>query len=143
MKVFLLLLAFAGTTPILNDQELSLGGIVLGQSEASVIRALGRPKGRTENGSDYLPLELSYPGLAVLLDEQGVGGLISSSKRFCTPAGICPGMSYAEAQQIYGLALVTKTTDRVSTGYLYGDGCWLKLAVKLGKVETMEVACAP
>jgi len=77
----LLLLALATASPS-PDRELSLGGIVLGQSETSVIQAHGSPKSRAEGGSDYLPVRLSYPGLTVLLDEQGVGGWRSAG-----PAG--------------------------------------------------------
>jgi hypothetical protein len=139
---YLLLLALATANPA-PDQELSLGGIVLGQSELSVIQALGSPKSRAEGDSDYLPVKLSYSGLTVLLDEQGVGGLISTSKRFCTPAGVCPGTTYAKAQQIYGSALVTEIVGGLPVGYVYGDGCWLEFAQNSGKVQTIELACSP
>jgi hypothetical protein len=138
----LLLLALATATAS-PDSELSLGGIVLGQSETSVVRALGSPKSRAEGDSDYLPVKLSYSGLTVLLDEQGVGGLISTSKRFCTPAGVCPGTTYANAQHIYGSALVTEMVGGLPVGYIYGDGCWLEFVQTSGKVKTIELACSP
>ena len=140
MKVLLLALAVTTASP---NTELSLGGIVLGQSEASVVRTLGLPKSRTGESSDYLPVRLSYSGITVLLDEQGVGGLISTGKRFCTPAGVCPGTPLAKAKQIYGPAWVTEMVDGSPGGYVYGDGCWLEFSVKSGKVQTIEIACSP
>ncbi|WP_457095894.1 hypothetical protein [Lysobacter sp. P5_B9] len=137
----LLLLALATASP--PGQELSLGSIVLGQSEASVVELLGQPQSRTEGGSDYLPTKLSYPGFTVLLDEQGVGGLISTNGKFCTPAGACPGMAYAKVQRIYGAALVTELIKGSPVGYVYGEGCWLEFTQKAGKVQTIEVACSP
>ena len=137
----LLLLALA--TASTSDRELSIGAIVLGQSEVSVVEVLGQPQSRTDGGSDYLPTNLSYPGFTVLLDEQGVGGIISTNKKFCTPAGACPGMSYAEVQRIYGSALATEFVDGSPVGYVYGDGCWLEFTQTAGKVQTIEVACSP
>ena len=138
----LLLLALAAATSSL-DNELSLGGVVLGQSEAAVIQELGRPLHRIEGGSDYLPIELSYSGITVLLDEQGVGGLISTDKRFCTSADVCPGTPLAKAQLLYGSEWVTQIVDGSPVGYVYGDGCWLEFKLKSGKVQTIELACSP
>ena len=140
MRILLLALAAATSSP---DSALSVGGLTLGQSEATVIQALGRPSGRTEGGSDYLPVKLSYPGITVLLDEQGVGGLISTGKKFCTPAGVCPGTPLTKAQHLYGSAWVTETVNGSPVGYVYGDGCWLEFALKFGKVQSIELACSP
>jgi len=137
----LLLLALAAAVPA--DKELSLGGVVLGQSEVSVVEALGQPQSRIDGGSDYLPIKLTYPGFIVLLDEQGVGGMLSSNKKFCTPVGVCPGMSYDQAQRIYRSALSTQLVDGAPVGFMHGDGCWLEFAQKGGKVQAIEVACAP
>lgn len=140
MKALVLTLAASIPSP---DAELSLAGIVLGQSETSVVRALGEPKSRTYGDSDYLPVRLTYSGITVLLDEQGVGGLISTDKRFCTPAGVCPGISLAMAKQIYGPAWVTEMVEGSPVGYVHGDGCWLEFSVESGMVQTIELACSP
>jgi len=140
MKALVLALGASIASP---DAELSLGDIVLGQSEASVVRALGQPKSRTDRDSDYLPVRLTYPGITVLLDEQGVGGLISTDKRFCTPAGVCPGIPLATAKQIYGPAWVTEIVEGSPVGYVYGDGCWLEFSLESGNVQTIELACSP
>ena len=140
MKI--LLFAFAAVTSS-SGNDVALGGIALGQSEAAVVQVLGKPTSRTEIGSDYLPIKLSYPGITVMLDEQGVGGLISSDKRFCTPAGVCPGTSLAQAKRLYGSAWVTETVDGLPVGYVYGDGCWLAFELKSGTVRAVELACSP
>ena len=137
-----LVLALAAATAS-SDAELSLGGIVLGQSEASVVRTLGQPKSRTNGSSDYLPVRLTYSGFTVLLDEQGVGGVISTNKSFCTLANVCPGMPVAKARQVYGPAWVTGMVDESPGGYVHGDGCWLEFSVKSDKVQSIELACSP
>jgi hypothetical protein len=140
MKVLVLALGASIASP---DAELSLANIMLGQSEASVVRALGQPKLRTDRDSDYLPVRLTYPGITVLLDEQVVGGLISNDKRFCTPAGVCPGTPLATAKQIYGPAWITEMVEGSPAGYVHGDGCWLKFSLESGNVQTIELACSP
>lgn len=140
MSTLLLALAAAILPP---DTSLSIGGLTLGQSEVAVVRALGAPSSRTEGGSDYLPVELSYPGITVLLDEQGVGGVISTGKAFCTPAGVCPGTPVAEALRLYGEAWVTQRVDGSPVGYVYDEGCWLEFALASGHVQRIELACMP
>lgn len=137
-----LLLAIAATT-VSPDTALSLGGIVLGQSEASVVRALGHPKSRTDQSPRYLPVRLSYSGITVLLDGQGVGGLISTGKKFCTSAGVCPGTPLARAKQIYGPAWVAQMAEGTPVGYVHGDDCWSEFSIKSGKVQSIELACSP
>ena len=106
-------------------EELSVGGIALLQSEATVVHTLGPPERRCETPDNFMPLELSYPGLTVLLDEQGVGGLISTSEKYCTVAGACPGMAWAEVERIYGDAL-RQSPGGVSTLWVAGEDCWME-----------------
>ncbi|MGN6224980.1 hypothetical protein [Pseudoxanthomonas sp.] len=138
----LLLIGLLTTNPGIDD-VLALGGISLGESEHSVVRRLGPPMKREEREGDYLPVTLSYRGLVVRLDEQGVGGLSSVDARFCTSNGACPGMSYAKVQDIYGTALTTETVEGGQIGYVYGDGCWLKFSQRAGRVSVIELACLP
>jgi hypothetical protein len=140
MKVLLLVIAAITSS---SGNEFALGGIALGQPEEAVIQALGSPISRTVGDSDYLPIQLSYPGITVRLDEQGVGGIVSTDKRFCTPAGVCPGTPLVNAQRLYGPAWVSETTGGSPVGYVYGDGCWLEFKLKSGKVQVVELACSP
>jgi hypothetical protein len=122
------------------EEPLALGGIALLQSEATVLRTLGPPERRSETPENFMPLELSYPGLTVLLDEQGVGGLTSTSEKYCTVAGACPGMSWAEVERIYGDAL-RERAEGVSTWWVEGEDCWMEFTHASGKVDEIAVKC--
>ncbi len=93
--------------------------------------------------TDDLPITLAYPGFTIDLDEQGVGRMLSSSNRYCTLAGACPGMPFADIQRIYGPAMMVEQVDGALKGYVFDDGCWLAFAVRAGAVDTVEVACVP
>jgi hypothetical protein len=132
-----------GTTPYDPDSEHSLGGIVIGQEEVSVIAALGPPRQRNNNVDGALPIELSYNGLVVYLDEQGVGGIVSTSQRFCTPSKVCPGMTIDRVQQIYGAPVSTTRGHTTLLQYFLNDGCWIQLAANKNVISSIEVLCSP
>lgn len=137
----LLLLAAAAQGP--PGRALSLGGIALGQPEQEVIARLGRPKARTTTEGAFLPVRLDYPGLTVLLDEQGVGGVIATGRRRCTVEGICPGMHYAKAKAVYGQSLETSRSDGATLGFVYEEGCWLRFMARKEKIDSVEMQCSP
>ena len=126
-----------------GDDALGLGGLRLGQSESSVVAALGTPTRRTEAEADYLPVVLEFEGLVVRLDEQGLGGAESMSSRYCTPAGACPGMSYEHLRRLYGKNLVEHTGVPGAVAYVHGDGCWLEFKRSAAVVMSIELACSP
>ncbi|MFC3815145.1 hypothetical protein [Lysobacter sp. GCM10012299] len=127
-----------------TQHELVIGGITLGQSESSVIGTLGKPASRSvSETTDYLPVTLTYPGFTIGLDEQGVGRLLSSSSRYCTPVGACPGMRLVDVQRIYGPEMRVEQVDGAPKGYVFDEGCWLAFAVKSGNIDTIEVTCMP
>jgi hypothetical protein len=126
-----------------DEQRLTLGGITIGRSEASVIAVLGNPQRRTEEPYSFLPVTLSYPGLEIFLDEQGVGGVLSTSKHFCTPAKICPGMTLAEVARAYGASAAYERDGRVFRDYLPEDGCWLRIEFQADVAVAVETTCAP
>ena len=136
--------AYAGVSSVAFPEErLTLGGIAIGQSEASVTALLGNPKKRTEESDFFLPITLSYPGLVVSLDEQGVGGVHSSSEKFCTLANVCPGMTYAQVTEAYGHADPYERDGRVFRDYLWDDGCWLRISFQANVATTVETTCSP
>lgn len=134
----------AGEPSQIKDQELSLGGVALGDTETSVLRKLGRPARRTDAG-DFLNIRLDYPGLTVWLGEgRRVGEVLSTSKRHCTPSGICPGMPFAQAKTRYGTPLVTPRKDGTFMEYLSSESsCWLQLATRKGTVKSLRAECQP
>ena len=144
MKLAVLLALAASGAVFDARRELSVGGIRLGQSEAYVLSALGKPESRsTSETTDYLPVALEYPGFFIELDEQGVGRLLASSSRYCTPVGACPGMRLSDVQRIYGSAMKVEQIDGVPTGFVFNDGCWLAFSTRAEDVLTIEIACVP
>jgi hypothetical protein len=132
-----------------SDTPLSIGGVSLGQSEASVVANLGNPQNR-ERRVGFLPITLSYSDFWIYLDDQGVGGMRSTNPTICTAGNVCPGMTHAQVQSVYG-ASETYKQDSTSysdyptsySDYLGQDGCWLRIAFELDVVSSVEVMCSP
>ncbi len=142
---FLVFGAASAAKPLLvNDHELSLGGIALGDTESAVLRKLGQPLRTTDTG-DFLNIRMDYPGLTVWLGNgRRVGELLSTSKQHCTPATICPGMSFAKAKAKYGRPLVADREDGTFMEYPSSQSaCWLQLAVSKGIVKSVRAECQP
>jgi hypothetical protein len=142
---FLLLSAASAAEPsLVNDQEFSLGGIALGDTEAVVLRKLGQPRRTTDTG-DFLNIRMDYPGLTVWLGEgRRVGEVLSTLKQHCTPAGICPGMPFAKVKAKYGPPLVVDREDGIFMEYPGSQSaCWLQIAVSKGIVKSVRAECQP
>ena len=139
---FVLARANAGLVAPETDR-LTLGGITIGQSEASVVATLGKPRHRKKELDFFLPITLVYRGLVVSLDEQGVGSVLSTSKKFCTPAKICPGMTHAQVTKVYGPSDAYERDRAIFRDYLWDDGCWLRLKFQADTVSSVETTCSP
>ena len=127
------------------DNALSIGGVALDEPEESVLAKLGAPTSRLETG-DYLNVELQYPGLTVWLGEGGtVGEILSTSSKYCTPQGACPGQPFTKVQELYGSPLVAIREDgRYMEYYPQSDfPCWLQIAVESGIVGSIRSECQP
>ena len=135
-------LASAGSDELL-EQSLVIGGIAIGDDETSVTAALGKPNQRTEAPDHFLPITLSYPGLVISLDEQGVGGILSTSKEFCTPANVCPGMTYAQVRETYGPSEPYERGGHIFRDYLWNDGCWLRIEFEAEVATSIDATCSP
>jgi len=136
--------ALAAEPSPVNDHELSLGRIVIGDTEAAVLQRLGKPRSTAKIG-DFLDIRLDYPGLTVWLGEGNrVQELLSTSRKHCTPAGLCPGMSFATAKKKYGTPIVA---EREGGSFMEFPGsrspCWLQLSVDKDIVESVRVQCQP
>ena len=136
--------ASAAEPALVSDQELALGGIALGDTEAAVLRTLGQPRRTTDTG-DFLNIRMDYPGLTVWLGEgRRVGEVLSTSKKNCTPSGICPGMPFERAKGNYGPPLVAEREDGTFMEYPSSQSaCWLQLAVSKGIVKSVRAECQP
>ena len=136
--------ASAADHSLVNDQEFSLGGIALGDTEAAVLNKLGQPHLTTDTG-DFLNIRMDYPGLTVWLGEgRRVGEVLSTSKQHCTPAGICPDMPFAKVKAKYGLPLIADREDGTFMEYPGSlSACWLQIAVSKGIVKSVRAECQP
>ena len=136
--------ASAAEPSLVRDQELSLGGVAIGDTEAAVLRKLGQPRRTTDTG-DFLNISMEYPGLTVWLGEgRLVGEILSISKQHCTPARICPGTLFATAKAKYGSPLVADREDGTYMEYPSSQSsCWLQIAVNEGIVKSVRAECQP
>ena len=127
------------------DSALSLGGVELGGSAASVKAVLGSPSSRRQT-DDFLPVEMRFGGITIWLDETGrVGEILSKSPKYCTPQGACPGQLFSKVQALYGKPMVALREDgRYMEYYPTSDfPCWLQIAVVSGKVRSIRSECQP
>jgi hypothetical protein len=124
------------------DKDLSLGGISLGDGEALVLHKLGRP-GRISNTGESIRLD--YPGLTLWLGEgRRVAEILSTNSQFCSPAGACPGQSFATARAKYGRPLVADREDGRFMEYPSSESsCWLQLAIYHKVVDSIRAECQP
>jgi hypothetical protein len=139
--------AWAGDMPA---SELSIGGVVSGATEASVLRILGEPLQRVETGEGT---ELKYSGLVVTVGwlerraagvQQRVLALRGTGPDACTPRGLCPGMPASQTSRLYE---PSEPVQRESGSFIEyqpaGISCWLQVSALAGTVQTVTVACQP
>ena len=126
----------------MSANELSLGGVAIGDSEAVAIASLGDVV-RTEHPNDYLTIELESDGLTVFLDPQeGVGEIFSERSKHCTSAGVCPGMPFGKVSAALGRPIITnQDSSRFVAHYATTTDCWIELLVNAGRVVSVRIAC--
>jgi hypothetical protein len=127
----------------INESELTLGDIALGDAKSKLIRRLGEPVRRSINP---VSVELEYEGLSFSLDEQEerIWGMESRRADYCTPSGLCPEMTVAEAENIYGTATISDREDgRFLEYYNTQTACWLKIGVSDDIIKSVAIACQP
>lgn len=134
----------------INDDELSLNGVALGDSEAGVLSILGEPHKRFETGEGT---ELQYTGLTVSIGwleqqapgkERRVWALRGTGAAACTPAGICPGVAFEQANAAYGVPVMTKRGQGTVMEYYNSESsCWLQLDVSGGVIRAISAVCQP
>ena len=132
------------------SSELSVGGVVSGTTEASVLRLLGEPTQRVETGEG---VELQYPGLVVTVGwleqraagiQQRVLALSGTGPKACTPRGLCPGMPVSEVSRLYGPSLPAERETGTFVEYQPADvSCWLQVSASADTVEAVAVVCQP
>jgi hypothetical protein len=134
----------------INDNELSLSGVALGDSEEGVRSLLGEPKERFDTGEGT---EFRYTGLTVSigwLEQQAPGkqrrvwALRGTGPAACTPAGICPGMAFERARATYGVPVLARRDYGTFMEYYSSESsCWLQLDVSGGVIRAIGAVCQP
>ena len=155
MKSILVIVALfagsaAGSTSVIPDSELSLGGVALGDTEAQVSAVLGQAPSQSGTGEG---VALQYAGLTILvgwLEQQAPGKqrrvlqLTATEPNACTPSGICPGAKVSKAVATYGQPVRAK---RESGNYLeyysHQPSCWLQLGTSGDTVRSISAVCQP
>jgi hypothetical protein len=127
----------------ISSSELVIGGITIGQNERTVIHRLGAPMSRADSDEGST---LTYAGLQVEVGagDFGVYGVVSTNAKYCTPSKLCPGMSEAQLQRLYGKPVIAeRETGRFLEYQPTGSNCWLQVSAPKGIVKSLRVACQP
>jgi hypothetical protein len=104
---------------------------------------LGAPLSRTDSGEGFT---LTYAGLQVVVGagDFGVYEVVSTNAKYCTPSKLCPGMSEAQVQHLYGKpVLAQRETGRFLEYQPTGSNCWLQVSAPKGIVKSLRIACQP
>jgi hypothetical protein len=140
----------AGSTSIIRDSELSLGGVALGDSEAQVLAMLG-PAPRQSDTDEGVALE--YADLTVLvgwLEQQAPGKqrrvlqLTATGPSACTPSGLCPGAPVSKVEATYGQPVQAKRESGSFLEYYSGESsCWLQVGASGETIRSISAVCQP
>jgi hypothetical protein len=140
----------AGSASAVSDNELSLGGVALGDSEARVLVVLGQAPKQSDTGEG---IALKYPGLTVLVGwleqqtpdkQRHVLKLTATAPTACTPSGICPGVLVSKAVAAYGQPVqATRDSGSFLEYYSHQSSCWLQLGTSGDTVRSISAVCQP
>lgn len=135
-------LALARTGSVSED-ELSLGGVLIGDSPSEVIANLGKPQREVES-PDFLNLHYDYSHVRVSFSDDVVAGLYSDNPLGCTPMHLCPGDSLDKTRALYGPPIVADRESGTFYEYYGADSsCWLEVSVTGKRVASIRVECQP
>ena len=111
-----------------SAKQLSLAGLKIADSLTVVRKKLGKPESTTGAPGDHDYI-LFYPGLRIEMIEPGqVLTLESTSPRYCTPSGVCPGQPLDEARKHWGQGEIYDDDSSGTWHYSVDeDACFLQL----------------
>lgn len=139
----LVTLLLAGSLPVSFDKsQLALGGVTLGDQPAQVLTVLGEPLSKVGAKGVYVET-WKYSGLEITFS--GGAEIISSTEgTFCTPAGVCPGMSLSKADDAYGTGTrQTRSNGQFVTYSAPGGDCVLEAKIVKQTIRRLSVLCQP
>jgi hypothetical protein len=136
--------AWAAPSNAPSRSELSLAGLKIDDPLDLVRKKLGKPESTVGAPGDHHYI-LIYRGLRIEMTEPGqVLMLESTSPRYCTPSGLCPGQPLDEARKRWGKG---ETYDDDSKGTLnYSveeDACFLQVEPDSSRqfIHSVAFAC--
>jgi hypothetical protein len=126
-----------------SRSELSLAGLKIDDSLALVRKKLGKPESMVGAPGDRHYI-LIYRGLRIEMTEPDqVLMLESTSPRYCTPSGLCPGQPLDEARKRWGEGETYEGDDNGTLNYSVGeDSCFLQVEPDSSKKLIRSVAFA-
>ncbi|MEY3300142.1 MAG: hypothetical protein RLZZ597_3402 [Cyanobacteriota bacterium] len=120
------------------SRELSVGGFRSGDQRPNVLQQLGQPQRMAQ---EYYT-RYEFPGLTLWFDQDYLVDIKSTSADYCTPSGVCPGMTAEAVRQIYGDPVMSEREDgQFMEYYVEGETCWLKIGLAGEQVSSVGVAC--
>lgn len=136
--------AWAAPPSTPSHNELSLAGLRIDDSLARVRKQLGKPDSAIGAPGDHHYV-LIYRGLRIEMAEPDrVLMLESTSPRYCTPSGLCPGQPLDEVRKRWGEG---ETYDGDSSGtlnYSVGeDSCFMEIEPDSSRrfIHSVAFAC--
>ena len=119
--------------------ELSITGLDFYATEAEVLAILGPPKSRETLPSSFIDEVLYFGGISVAIAGGQVWDIITTSPKFCTPSGVCPGDSVDYAFTVLGPTdIVGQEATYTSPGM---GSCSINLAISGNTVSQIKLAC--
>lgn len=137
---------FAKSMSTIWETELALGGIHHADSTKSVLQRLGKPDS-SDDPKNFKFSKITYPGLTVILGEGGDGVIfvLSSSAKYCTPSGICPGMRFSQAEAVYSTIHISERSEGDKFSAYFGSklACRLTFEVEHDVIKSLGAGCMP
>ncbi|MBE9136766.1 hypothetical protein IQ254_06035 [Nodosilinea sp. LEGE 07088] len=131
--------AYSSIGTIASDQ-FSLGGVEAGATEAEVIGQLGQPD-QIDQVSPF-STRFTYRGMSMSFFEGAISNIRSVSPSYCTPSGLCPGATAAEAERLYGAPLVEPRSDADYWQYTNSEAaCTMELEVTNETIGAIAILC--
>ena len=128
------------------ETELALGGVHHGDSKKSVLQRLGKPDS-IDDPRKFKFSTMAYPDLTITLGEGGDGVIFvrSSSSKYCTPSGICPGMLFSKAEAAYSSIHISERAEGGKFTAYFGSklACRLTFEVEQGVIKSLGAGCMP
>jgi hypothetical protein len=121
--------------------EFSIAGVGLDSTEADILALLGSPKSREAAPTDYIDEVLYYGGMSVAIAGGQVWDIISTSPKFCTPSGVCPGDAVTLLFDTLGPTELVPTAAGQQALYSGLGNCTLEFNIAAETIYQIKLAC--